>query len=82
MTADQNRETTLLDEYLRRYREDWIKAGQPSVAVTIAMVNEIERLRAENAELLAAMGASHAGAAARSEKRINALLEDLRRARG
>lgn len=39
--------TTILDDFLASYRENWIKAGPPDPIVTIAMVNEIERLRAE-----------------------------------
>lgn len=35
-----------LDAFLTAFREDWIKAGPPSPIVVIAMVNEIERLRA------------------------------------
>lgn len=34
-----------LEEYLAAYRADWIKAGPPSPHLTIAMVDEIERLR-------------------------------------
>lgn len=35
-----------VDAFLKRYEEDWIKAGAPSVLETLAMVNEILRLRA------------------------------------
>lgn len=37
--------TEQLDAFLAAFREDWIKAGPPSPAMVIAMVNEIERLR-------------------------------------
>jgi hypothetical protein len=41
-----NTETTELEAFLAAFREDWIKAGQPGPSLTIAMVKEIERLRA------------------------------------
>jgi hypothetical protein len=34
-----------LEAFLRAFRDDWIKAGQPGPSLTIAMVKEIERLR-------------------------------------
>ena len=33
-----------LEAFLRAFRDDWIKAGQPGPSLTIAMVKEIERL--------------------------------------
>lgn len=39
--------TTELDDFLSAFDEDWVKAGQPSAGVTIAMVQEIKRLRGE-----------------------------------
>jgi len=44
-------ETTELEAFLAAFHDDWIKAGQPRPSLTIAMVKEIERLRAENARL-------------------------------
>lgn len=35
-----------LDAFLAAFRADWVKAGSPSPTVTIAMVQEIDRLRA------------------------------------
>ena len=48
-----------LELYLLAFRNDWIKAGQPSALMTIKLVKEIERLR----DHVAALSAELDGAA-------------------
>jgi hypothetical protein len=46
-----------IDHFLARFADDWIKAGPPTAQETIAMVQEIRRLRSEawaDARLIAA----------------------------
>lgn len=42
---------TIVDRYIKLYRDSWVKAGPPSPAVTIAMVQVIEDLREHVATL-------------------------------
>lgn len=42
---DSSGRTDVVDAFIARFDEDWIKAGVPTAHVTIALVQEIKRLR-------------------------------------
>lgn len=60
MADDIHKADPALEEFLAASAEDWFKAGQPGIPVTIAMVREIGRLRAELARITEPRGSMSA----------------------